>query len=203
MQTKSIAESSNSNFMPGGYAATAWMRSLSGRDQHTPMVVELEHACLSNGSAWCVQYNGIKFATAEHAIQYMRFAYPKRMSLTWKQRMRQFAARKVRRLIINADTPRRAQEIAAEYQALSIERTQQANAMLVKSILHAKAAQHPYVANVLAGSDDRQLAAPTGANEWDLGPNFMGTLWMQVRAERKYSHVKTDGSVHEIKSVTE
>ncbi len=60
---------------------------------------------------------------------------------------------------------------------------------IMKEILHAKVAQHPYVKKKLLESGDRQLIEDSWRDDfWGWGPNkdgenHLGKLWMEVRDE--------------------
>lgn len=60
---------------------------------------------------------------------------------------------------------------------------------IMKEILHAKVAQHPYVKKKLLESADRELIEDSWRDDfWGWGPNkdgknWLGKLWMEVREE--------------------
>ncbi|MEK7177052.1 MAG: NADAR family protein [Patescibacteria group bacterium] len=60
---------------------------------------------------------------------------------------------------------------------------------IMKEILHAKVAQHPYVKKKLLESGDRELVEDSHRDDyWGWGPNkdgknHLGKLWMEVREE--------------------
>ena len=60
---------------------------------------------------------------------------------------------------------------------------------IMKQILHAKVAQHPYVLKKLIESGDRELIEDSWRDDyWGWGPNqdgenHLGRLWMEVRRE--------------------
>lgn len=60
---------------------------------------------------------------------------------------------------------------------------------VMKEILHAKVAQHPYVKKKLLQSEDRILVEDSWRDDfWGWGPNkdgqnMLGKLWMEVRDE--------------------
>ena len=62
---------------------------------------------------------------------------------------------------------------------------------IMKEILRAKIAQHPYVKKKLIESGDKELIEDSWRDDfWGWGPNkdggnHLGKLWMEVRAESK------------------
>ena len=133
-----------------------------------------EFYCLDNWSAFRVEYNGVKFVTAEAAFQAQAFVTTE-PGLAYR--------------IFEAPSVYEAMVIAQVNHDLRRADWDEVKVQVMESVLRAKLAQHPYVKQKLLETGDCPIVADTptdsfwGCGEDRKGQNELGKLWMKLRAE--------------------
>lgn len=133
-----------------------------------------EFSCLDNCSAFRVEYNGVRFATAEAAFQAQAFVTTE-PGLAYR--------------IFEAPSVYEADTIAQVNHDLRRADWDEVKVQVMESVLRAKMAQHPYVRQKLLETGDCPIAADTPTDSfWGCGAdrkgqNELGKLWMKLRAE--------------------
>lgn len=127
---------------------------------------------LSNFSSFRVQWRGIDWMTSEHAYQAAKFRDPE-----------------IIEQIKNAISAHEAKKIAQAHKDREIKNWSEIKIAVMEEILRAKLAQHLYIQRKLLESGHREIVenSPTDSF-WGRGPdwkgkNFLGKLWMKLRAE--------------------
>lgn len=150
---------------------------------------EQDFYVLSNFSAFSLHWRGRRFDTSEAAYHWERFATghanpdrgPAHGAL----------ASDIADSIQFAESAHQAFKIAQQNKTLQRPDWDEVKVGVMKRILHAKAAQHEYVARKLDQTGDRHLVENSWRDDfWGWGQNrdgknMLGELWMQVRAERR------------------
>jgi len=142
---------------------------------------EQEFYVLSNFSAFCLYWGGLRFDTSEAAYHWEKF--PDRPD--------------IRHSIANAPSAHEAYKIAAQNKAHRRPDWDEVKAEIMKNILRAKASQHEYVRRKLLETGDRVLIEDSWRDDvWGWGPNrdgqnLLGKLWMEVRSELLAAHQET------------
>jgi ribA/ribD-fused uncharacterized protein len=133
---------------------------------------EHEFYVFSNFSSFMIEWKGRVWMTSEHVYHSERFEEEER-----KQEI--FAARSAHDAFTYAQVNKSFQRKDWDDIKLGI----------MKSILHEKVRQHPYVKKKLLDSGNRNLVEDSWRDDfWGWGPNkdgknWLGTLWMEVREE--------------------
>lgn len=129
---------------------------------------------LSNFSSFRVTYETIDFDTAEHAYHWMKFR-----ASHWL----------VKDQIEEARSAHDAYKIAQSYRSYRREDWDDVKLDIMRRIIRAKAEQHEYVRRKLLATGDRILVEDSwrddfwGWGENKRGLNWLGRLWMELRAE--------------------
>jgi ribA/ribD-fused uncharacterized protein len=157
--------------------------------QHFVFFYEQDFYVLSNFSAFSLQWRGRRFDTSEAAYHWERFATGH--SNPERGPAHGALASDIADSIQFAESAHQAFKIAQENKSLQRPDWDDVKVGVMKRILHAKASQHEYVARKLEATGDRQLVENSWRDSfwgWGadrLGQNVLGTLWMEVRAERR------------------
>lgn len=133
---------------------------------------EHEFYVFSNFSSFMIEWKGKVWMTSEHVYHSERFD---------EQEMKEaiHAARSAHDAFTFAQVHKGEQR--ADWNDIKT--------IVMKEILHAKVAQHPYVKKKLLESGDRLLIEDSWRDDfWGWGPNkdgknMLGKLWMEVRDE--------------------
>lgn len=126
----------------------------------------------SNFSSFAIEWEGKLWPTSEHAYQATRFPDPV-----------------VKEMIRAMRSAHDAFKYAMDHRDNSMPGWDDVKFDVMKKILHAKVAQHPYVKKKLLDSGDRELIEDSWRDPvWGWGPNKdgqnrLGKLWMEVREE--------------------
>jgi hypothetical protein len=137
---------------------------------------EQEFYVLSNFSAFRVRVFGHNFDTAEHAYHYCKFFES------------QHAVR-----ILKANSAHEAFKVAQQLKDFVRPDWIYVRERIMRDILIAKVAQHPYVQKKLLETGDRQLIEDSwrdsfwGWGEDRKGENRLGKIWESVRSELQAS----------------
>jgi ribA/ribD-fused uncharacterized protein len=143
---------------------------------------EQDFYVLSNFSAFTIEWCGCRFDTSEAVYHWLKFAAGDGGAF---DRQRAAIAEDIR----SAPSAHEAFKIAQEHKDMRRRDWDAVKVTLMKRILHAKAAQHEYVARKLLATGDRELVENSWRDDyWGWGPNrdgqnMLGKLWMEVRAE--------------------
>ena len=133
-----------------------------------------EFYCLDNFSAFRVEFNGVKFATAEAAYQAQGFVTTE-PGIAYR--------------IFEAPSAYEAKMIAQVNHDLRRADWDEVRVQVMESVLRAKLAQHPFVKQKLLETGDCPIVedSPTdsfwGCGADRQGRNEMGKLWMKLRSE--------------------
>ena len=133
-----------------------------------------EFFCLDNFSAFRVEFNGVKFATAEAAYQAQGFVTTE-PGIAYR--------------IFEAPSAYEAKMIAQVNHDLRRADWEEVKVQVMESVLRAKLAQHPFVKQKLLETGDCPIVedSPTdsfwGCGADRQGRNELGKLWMKLRAE--------------------
>lgn len=136
---------------------------------------EQDFYVLSNFSAFALQWKGIRFDTSEAAYHWEKF--PGRDEL--------------QKQINSAPSAHEAFKIAeaAAFDGLRRPDWDAVKVGIMRDILRAKVAQHPYVRRKLLDTGDRQLVEDSWRDSFwgwgasHTGQNMLGKLWMEIREE--------------------
>lgn len=126
----------------------------------------------SNFSSFALERKGVVWMTSEHAYHAERFT---------DESMKQ--------AIADTRSAHDAFTYAQVNKPLQRPDWNEIKLSVMKEILHAKVAQHPYVLKKLLESGDRELVEDSWRDDfWGWGPNkdgknHLGKLWMEVREE--------------------
>jgi ribA/ribD-fused uncharacterized protein len=137
---------------------------------------EHEFYVFSNFSSFAIEWKGKLWPTSEHAYQAEKFD-----DETLREQIR--AARSAHDAMKLAQANRTLYRTGWDEMKLRI----------MKQILHAKVAQHPYVKKKLLESGDKELIENSWRDDfWGWGPNKdgknnLGKLWMEVRDDIRTS----------------
>lgn len=137
---------------------------------------EHEYYVFSNFSSFTLERKGVVWMTSEHAYHAERFT-----DETMKQ------------AIASMRSAHDAFTYAQVNKSLQRSDWNEVKLGIMKEILHAKVAQHPYVLKKLLESGDRELVEDSWRDDfWGWGPNkdgqnHLGKLWMEVREEVRKS----------------
>jgi ribA/ribD-fused uncharacterized protein len=137
---------------------------------------EHEYYVFSNFSSFMIEWKGKLWMTSEHVYHSERFDEQERKDAI-------FAMRSAHDAFKYAQGNKQFQR--ADWRDIKIS--------IMKEILHAKVAQHPYVKKKLLESGDKLLVEDSWRDDfWGWGPNkdgknMLGTLWMEVRDEVRKS----------------
>jgi ribA/ribD-fused uncharacterized protein len=137
---------------------------------------EHEYYVFSNFSAFAIQWKGHFCMTTEHAYHTEKFEDEN-------------LQREIRATMSAHDSQKLAQTYKDKYRS----NWNEIKASIMKEILHAKVAQHPYVKKKLLESGKRTLIEDSWRDAfWGWGPNkdgqnMLGKLWMEVREEVRKS----------------
>lgn len=133
-----------------------------------------EFCCLDNASAFRVEFNGVRFATAEAAYQAQAFVTTE-PGIAYR--------------IFEAPSAHDANMIAQVNHDLRRADWDEVKVQVMESVLRAKLQQHPYVKQKLLETGDCPIVADSPADSfWGCGAdrkgrNELGKLWMKLRAE--------------------
>jgi len=133
---------------------------------------EQEFYVLSNFSAFALEWKGEVWMTSEHAYHSEKFDDPTLLE----------ALRTTR-------SAHDAMKLAYANHSLYRPDWDEVKLDIMKDILRAKVAQHPYVRKKLLETGQRELVENSWRDDyWGWGPNrdgqnHLGKLWMEVRAE--------------------
>jgi len=133
---------------------------------------EQEFYVFSNFSAFKLEWKGFDWMTSEHAYHSEKFGDSEIIDQ-----------------LKNARSAHEAMQIAQENKSKRRNDWSEVKLGIMKEILHAKVAQHPYVKKKLLESGDKELIENSwrdsfwGWGESKDGANHLGELWMEVRAE--------------------
>lgn len=139
---------------------------------------EQQFYVLSNFSAFCLDWEGKRFMTAEAAYHYAKFhVYPE-----------------IQQQILDAPSAHEALQIARRNHGKIRPDWDQIKIRVMRDILSQKVAQHEYVRRQLLLTGDRELIEDSWRDDfWGWGPgkngmNTLGRLWMDVRDEIRLLH---------------
>jgi ribA/ribD-fused uncharacterized protein len=133
---------------------------------------EHEYYVFSNFSSFMIEWKGRLWMTSEHVYHSERFD-----------------DEKMKETILNTRSAHDAFTYAQVNKQLSRSDWSDIKVGIMKEILHAKVAQHPYVRKKLLESGERKLVEDSWRDDfWGWGPNkdgknMLGKLWMEVREE--------------------
>ena len=133
-----------------------------------------EFFCLDNASAFRVEFNGVRFATAEAAYQAQAFVTTE-PGIAYR--------------IFEAPSVYEARTIAQVHHDLRRADWDAVKVQVMESVLRAKLTQHPYVKQKLLETGDCPIVADAPTDDfWGCGAdrkgrNELGRLWMKLRAE--------------------
>lgn len=137
---------------------------------------EQDHYYLSNFSAFAIEWMGQLYPTAEHAYQAEKF---------------RGTSQSVRDLILVARSAHEAFKLAEFHRNARRREWDGVKVGVMRQILREKVEQHGYVSRKLEETGNRELIENSWRDDyWGWGPdrkgmNMLGTLWMQVRADRR------------------
>jgi ribA/ribD-fused uncharacterized protein len=135
---------------------------------------EHEFYVLSNFSSFAIEWKGKLWPTSEHAYQ-----------------AECFDDEGLKEKIRNARSAHDAMKLAEANEKRYRNGWDDIKLDVMKEILRAKVAQHPYVRKKLLETGDRELIEDSWRDSyWGWGPgkngeNHLGKLWMEIRAELK------------------
>ena len=135
---------------------------------------EHEFYVFSNYSSFMLEWKGKLYPTSEHAYHSEKFEDDE-----LKEQLRATRSAHDSQVFANANKDKR------------VERWDDKKFGIMKEILKAKVAQHPYVMKKLIESGDKELIEDSWRDDvWGWGPNkdgqnMFGKIWMEVRAELK------------------
>ncbi len=133
---------------------------------------EHEYYVFSNFSAFAIEWKGHLCMTSEHAYH-----------------TEKFEDEKLKELIRATRSAHDSQKIAQQHKDQYRSDWNEVKVVIMKEILHAKVAQHPYVKKKLLESGERTLVEDSWRDDfwgWGTnkdGQNMLGKLWMEVRNE--------------------
>jgi N-glycosidase YbiA len=133
---------------------------------------EHEYYVFSNFSAFAIEWKGHLCLTSEHAYH-----------------TEKFEDKKIQEEIRATRSAHDSQKLAQSYKEKYRTDWNKVKVGIMKEILHAKVAQHPYVRKKLLQSGERILVEDSWRDDfWGWGPNkngqnMLGKLWMEVRNE--------------------
>ena len=133
---------------------------------------EHEFYIFSNYSSFMLEWKGTLYPTSEHAYHSEKFEDGQ-----LKEQIKNCRSAHDSQKFANAHVAER----RADWDSIKLS--------IMKQILHAKVAQHPYIKKKLIESDDRELIENSWRDDfWGWGPNkdganHLGKLWMEVRSE--------------------
>lgn len=133
---------------------------------------EHEFYVFSNFSSFAIEWKGKLWPTSEHAYH-----------------SEKFEDEKMKEEIRNMRSAHEALKFAELHKPERRKDWDEVKLGIMKEILHAKVAQHPYVKKKLLESGDRELIEDSWRDDfWGWGPNkdganHLGKLWMEVRTE--------------------
>lgn len=134
---------------------------------------EQDFYVLSNFSAFSIKWKGLRFDTSEHAYHWEKF--PDHPAL--------------RNAVRDAGSAHESLKIATANKMFRRPDWDDVKLDIMREILCAKAEQHEYVRRKLLATGDRELVENSWRDDfWGWGPNrngqnWLGKLWMEVRAE--------------------
>lgn len=134
---------------------------------------EQDFYVLSNFSAFSIKWKGLRFDTSEHAYHWEKF--PDHPAL--------------RNAVRDAGSAHESLKIATANKMFRRPDWDDVKLDIMREILSAKAQQHEYVRRKLLATGDRELVENSWRDDfWGWGPNrdgqnWLGKLWMEVRAE--------------------
>lgn len=126
----------------------------------------------SNFASFMVEWKGILWTTSEHAYQAAKF-----YDATIRERVE---------LARSAHDSKKIARAHAEYVRQD---WAEVCLLIMESIVRAKVAQHPYIAQQLLKTGDRPIIEDSPKDSfWGRGPdwkgqNHLGKIWMKLRAE--------------------
>ena len=135
---------------------------------------EQDFYVLSNFSAFTLNWQGLKFDTAEAAYHWEKFAN---------------ADPAIGELIRRAPSAHEAFKLAQALKPYVRKDWEDIKVAIMKNILIAKVNQHEYVRRKLLATGNRQLIEDSWRDDyWGWGPNknganMLGRLWMEIREE--------------------
>lgn len=133
---------------------------------------EQEFYVFSNFSSFKLEWKGEVWMTSEHAYH-----------------SEKFDNEKILQLLRNSRSAHDAMKIAYAHKEEYKKDWDDIKLSVMKDILHAKVAQHPYVKKKLLESGDKELVENSWRDDfWGWGPNkgganHLGKLWMELRNE--------------------
>jgi ribA/ribD-fused uncharacterized protein len=146
---------------------------MSGKDTEKQIFFyENEFYVFSNYSSFMLEWKGVWYPTSEHAYHSEKF----------DDELLKEEVRKCR-------SAHDSQKFANAHMDEQKEGWDSSKLGIMKEILHAKVAQHPYVLKKLIESGDKELIEDSWRDDfWGWGPqkdgaNHLGKLWMEVRSE--------------------
>ena len=130
--------------------------------------------CLDNFSAFCVEIDGVKYKTAEHAFQSIKFLE---------------TAPEVAEKIKNSNSPFDARSLAHEFKPLRRKDWSSVKYDLMEKILFEKTLQNNYVKEKLLATENKTIIEDCGEDndkDWGCGldgtgENNLGKIWMRIR----------------------
>ena len=141
--------------------------------EHDPVFFyEHEYYIFSSFSSFAIEWEGAQWMTSEHAYHGEKFT-----------------DRKVKEMIRETRSADAALRLSHEFKDEYRKDWEEVKLEVMKKILHAKVAQHPYVKKKLLDSGERTLIEDSWRDDfWGWGPNkdgknHLGKLWMEVRDE--------------------
>jgi ribA/ribD-fused uncharacterized protein len=146
---------------------------------------EQDYYCLSNFSAFTLEWKNRRFDTSEAAYQWEKFLQPEgtvELNL-------EIEASHVRREILFAKSAHEAFKLAEANRHLIGANWENRRVGVMKEILREKVKQHEYVRRKLLNTGTRLLIEDSWRDSfWGWGPdqkgkNQLGELWMEIRAE--------------------
>ncbi len=133
---------------------------------------EHEYYIFSNFSSFAIEWKGRLWMTSEHAYH-----------------SEKFFSDDLKESIHRTRSAHDALNLSHEHRVSYRSDWDQVKLDIMKQILHAKVAQHPYVKKKLLESGHRTLIEDSWRDDfWGWGPkkdgaNHLGRLWMEVRSE--------------------
>jgi len=149
-----------------------WNDAQRGSD-HTIGFYEREFYVFSNFSSFSIEYQGIKFPTAEHLYYWHKF------SNDWLKQS----------LILLSASAHDAFILAQQWKSEQRHDWDAVKLDIMYHILRLKVEQHPYVKKKLFETGKRILVEDSWRDSfWGWGPdkdglNWLGRLWMRLRGE--------------------
>lgn len=147
---------------------------------------EQDFYVLSNFSAFNVKYQGMIYATSEHAYHAQKFSGENNNKVRLA----------IKDLVTNAPSAHEAFKIACSLKAYYPPNWETVKVPIMREILHAKALQHEYVYRKLMSTGSRELIEDSWRDDfWGWGPNkngknVLGKLWMELRDEFSKTPIK-------------